>query len=178
MAKVSFTNFKLKVNENVEKFTIGDVEVEVLQYLPIADKYDLIMIALQNAEEDGIYNPLKLDMYLNLYLVFMYTNINFTDKQKEDLNKLYDILESNGIIDQVINLIPENEYNSILENMNEIIVSREGNKKTISGIISNLITELPKQAQNAASILESFDKEKFQEVIEFAKAANGGRDIN
>lgn len=178
MAKVSFTNFKLKVNENVEKFTIGDVEVEVLQYLPIADKYDLIMIALQNAEEDGIYNPLKLDMYLNLYLVFMYTNINFTDKQKEDLNKLYDILESNEIIDQVINLIPENEYSEILNYTDEILAKIMENKKTVSGVLSTLINDLPKQAQSAANIIERFNPEQFQNVLNFAKAANGGRDIN
>ena len=177
MAKVSFTNFKLKVNENVEKFTIGDVEVEVLQYLPIADKYDLIMIALQNSEEDGIYNPLKLDMYLNLYLVFMYTNINFTDKQKEDLNKLYDILESNGIIDQVINLIPENEYNEILEYINEIIERRNETKKTIGGLISKLISDLPKQAEAMQEIVNNFDPEKYPAVLNFAKAVNGNRDI-
>ena len=91
MAKIPFTNLKLKFDASVKTFKIGDYDVEVLQYLPIADKYDLIMITLQQAEEGNIYNPLKLEMYFNLYLVFLYTNINFTERQKEDLYKLYDI---------------------------------------------------------------------------------------
>ena len=80
MAKVSYANLKLKVNTDVKTFKVGDAEVEVLQYLPYQDKYDLVMLTLQNAEEKGIYNPIKLDRYFNLYLVYMYTNINFTEK--------------------------------------------------------------------------------------------------
>jgi len=41
-------------------------------------------------------------MYFNLYIVYFYTNLNFTDKQKEDPAKLYDQMESNGLITEVI----------------------------------------------------------------------------
>ena len=97
--KVSYAKLNLKVNKDIKTFKINEQEVEVLQYLPFEDKYDLVMITLQKAEEDGIYNELKLDMYFHLYLVYMYTNISFTEKQKEDELKLYDTLKSNGIID-------------------------------------------------------------------------------
>lgn len=177
MAKVSFSNMKLKTDTSVKTFKVGENEVEVLQYLPIDDKYSLVMIALQNAEEEGIYNPLKLDMYFNLYLVFMYTNINFTDKQREDLSKLYDILESNEIITQTINLIPEEEYNQLFKYIGEIIERRLETRKSIGGLISKLVADLPKQAKAVENIIENFDEEKFQAVIDFAKAANGGREI-
>ena len=37
-------------------------------------------------------------------------NISFTDKQRENLFKLYDVLESNGIISKTIEQIPEDEF--------------------------------------------------------------------
>ncbi len=68
----------------------------MLQYLPAQDKYDLLMITLQKSLENGAYNEFKLNLYFELNLVYMYTNISFTEKQREDEFKLYDTLESNG----------------------------------------------------------------------------------
>ena len=178
ITKISFTNFGLKTRTETQSFDYDDQAIEVLQYLPIDDKYDLVMITLQNSEENGIYNPIKMDMYFNLYLVFMYSNINFTDKQKENLSELYDILESNGIIEQIINLIPESEYNQLLNYLDEIMNKQLESQKSIGGILNRFITDLPKQAEAMQDIVNNFDKEKYQEVINFAKAANGDRDIN
>ena len=79
--KVSYANLKLKVDTSVDTFDFNNQTIEVLKYLPIEDKYDLIMITLQKAEEDGIYNDIKLDMYFHLNLVYMYTNLSFTETQ-------------------------------------------------------------------------------------------------
>ena len=54
MAKVSYANLKLKVNTEVNTFDFEDSQIEVLKYLPIEDKYDLVMITLQKAKEDNI----------------------------------------------------------------------------------------------------------------------------
>jgi hypothetical protein len=40
----------------------------------------------------------------------MYTNISFTEKQREDEYKLYDAMQSNGLIDAVIEHMPAAEY--------------------------------------------------------------------
>ena len=74
MAKVSYANLKLKVDQRTETFDFGGQSIEVKQYLPIEDKYDLIMIALQKAEEDGVYNPVKVQLYFELYMVYMYNS--------------------------------------------------------------------------------------------------------
>ena len=64
------------------------------------------MVTLQKSLEEGVYNPVKKDMYFHLYLVYMYTDITFTEKQREDESKLYDVLESNGLIPAVLKNIP------------------------------------------------------------------------
>ena len=69
MSKVSYANLKLKTKAEVSTFEFEGQTIEVLNYLPIDEKYDLIMITLQQAEEDGIYNSLKLDFHFHLNLM-------------------------------------------------------------------------------------------------------------
>ena len=174
---ISYANMKLKVVNTTHDFNFNGNTIKVLDYLPIEDKYDLIMVTLQKSLENGYYNPLKLDMYFHLNLIYLYTDINFTDKQREDENKIYDNIKSNGLLDAFLQDFDEEEYNelfSILEDTkNEILNS----KRSISSLIQSFINDLPKQAEAVQNIIDNFDKEKYQNVIDFAKAANGGRDI-
>lgn len=169
MAKVTFASLKLKTNEGVNLIKIADKDIEVKTYLSAQEKYDLIMISLEEAFEDGIYNEFKLEIAFNLNLIFLYTNISFTDKQKEDLLKLYDILESNGIINAVIEAIPEDEYKFITDMLNDIKNTATQYNQSISGVINGLIENLPKNAQTAANIVDNFDAEKYNNIIDFAR---------
>ena len=177
MAKVSYANLKLKVDQRVETFDFGGQSIEVKQYLPIEDKYDLIMVALQKAEEDGIYNPVKVQLYFELYMVYMYSNISFTDKQKENETKLYDTLASNGIITSILELIPDEEYNELMSYMKELIQVKTTFNNSAAGLVNQLLVTMPQNVEKAAEILNSFNINDYKEVIEFAKAANGGRPV-
>lgn len=177
MAKVSYANMKLKTNESIKEVQIGETKIEVKQYLPIEEKYSFLNIVLQNSLDNDIYHPVKVDMYFHLYLVYLYTNINFTDKQKEDESKLFDVLLTNGIIDSIITTMPEAEYNMLVNLLNQMIEKNEKYKTTFAGVVGKFINDLPAQADAAMKIVENFDPNKFQEVIAFAQAANGGRPI-
>ena len=169
MAKVTFASLKLKTNDKIKVIKIEDKEIEVKQYLPSSDKYDLIMVSLQQALEDNIINDFKLEIAFNLNLVFLYTNISFTDKQKEDLLKLYDILESNGVIDAVVSAIPEEEYNFIVDMLDTIKEESMKYNISIAGAINGIIENLPKNAQAAADIVDNFDATKYENVVDFAR---------
>lgn len=175
MAKVTYSSLKLKTKEEVKK--IENTDIEVLQYLPIEDKIDLIDITLQKSRENRLYNPLKVDMFFHLNLIYLYTNITFTEKQREDEYKLYDILQSNGIINKVIENMNENEYNLLLTKVNEKISDELTYNTTAASIIAKLIDDLPANAEAAQKIVDNFNPEKYKAVIDFAQAANGGRSL-
>lgn len=177
MAKVTFTSLKLKQNTETKEIKIGDNTIEVKQYLPISDKNDLIQITLQKAEENGVYNELLLDTYFNLNIVYLYTNITFTEKQREDELKLYDLLEGNGVIDMVIAALPENEYQALKDMIEESQYNIMSYRNTAGAVLQSIIQDLPKNAAAAKEIIDTFDKTKYQTVIDFATAANGGRNI-
>lgn len=173
MAKVSYASLKLKIEDSVKK--IEGTEIEVLQYLPIEDKYDLIRIALQKSKIEGLNSPIILDMYFHLFIVYMYTNISFTDKQKENEYKIYDGLKSNGLLDKILENIPENEYNDLITFLSEELELKERYDLSVSGLISKVINDLPANAEAAMKIVDGFDKEKFENVIDFAKSINNGQ---
>lgn len=176
--KASYANMKLKINTEVEKFDFCGQEIEVLQYLPTQDKYDLLMITLQEAFENGIYNEFKLQVYFELNLVYMYSNISFTEKQKEDELKIYDNLNSNGFFKLFFENMNENEYNDLLMNLENIKNDKMAYNTTVKSVLQSLIDDLPSNAEAAAKIVENFAPEKYKAVVDFAKAANGGRNIN
>ena len=177
MAKISYASLKLKSSAEIKEIKWEDKVIEVSQYLPINDKYDLVMITLQKAKEDILYNPIKLDMFFHLHLVYMYTNLSFTDKQKEDEAKIYDALESSGLLTEIIKAMNEAEYNDLWEKLQEYMDAELNYTTTAAAVLKAIVTDLPAQMQAAVDIVNTFDKDKFAEVTNFAKAANGGRPI-
>lgn len=177
MAKVSYANMKLKVNNEIKTFDFNGNEIEVLSYLPIEDKFDLVMVTLQQSLINGIYNSVKLEMYFNLNLAYMYTNLSFTEKQKEDEEKIYNILKTNGFFNKMMETIPDDEYAELLGYIEEEIEKSMRYNTSAAAVIKSIVEDLPAQAQAAANIVNDFDKTKWQEVINFATAANGGRPI-
>lgn len=174
MAKVSYAGLKLKVNTDVNTFQFGENKavIEVLKYLPIEDKNDLIHVTLQNAEENGIYNDVLVEMYFNLYIVYFYTNLNFTDKQKEDPAKLYDQMESNGLITQVIAHMDEDEYANLLTYLETIRDETLTYKNTAGAVLQTIVQDLPRNAAAAAEIVNSWTPEQFDQVRRLAQMAN------
>ena len=119
MAKITYASLKLKTDNSVNTFDFNGNTIEVLKYLPIKDKYDLITMTLERAEEEGVYNPVMMEAYFHLYLVYMYTNLTFTEKQREDELKLYDTLQSSGFISKMIEKISDVEYNTLYTYLEE-----------------------------------------------------------
>ena len=140
MAKVPFTKLKCKINIDEAPVQIGEETIAVKQYLPIQEKLGLIgrIVEFAHEQDNNYSNPVKADVYRDLEVIFTYTNISFTDKQKEDLPKLYDMLYSSGIIDTVIKNIPENEYMEIVFGVEDSIEAIYKYQNSALGILNSI----------------------------------------
>ena len=147
MAKIAFGKLDLKKNQEVVELQIDDdVVVEVKQYLPVNDKLELVSSVVNTAVENGnIVNYGQLDVLFAINIIKAYTNINFTEKQLEDIAKLYDLLVSSGFYEAVKNTIPTSEtdyiYSLIYRTANDIITYRNsavGIMETLSQDYKNL----------------------------------------
>ncbi len=142
MAKVPFSKLNLKKIDKVQVVTINGLEVEVKQYLPVAEKLELIANVLNNSADDNNFaNPVKTYVLSHLEIIYAYTNLSFTDKQKEDPAKLYDILDTNGIIDSIILAIPPSEYDNLIEDITSTIDAYYKYKNSALGILEAATTD-------------------------------------
>lgn len=175
MAK--YSDLKLKINKEYKEFELNGNIIKVKQYLPADEKYDLIMVTLQESAEGDIYNPYRLDLYFNMNLIFLYSDIEFDADDRADVTKLYSELDSNGVVDKIISLIPDLEYNFLKETLAELVDMNMEYKTRIGVSLKDIVADLPKQMEAAGKIVENFKPEDYQAVIDFATAANGGRSI-
>lgn len=139
MAKVSLTKLGLKVNQNVKNIEFNEQIIEVKQYLPINEKLELISSVINSAaDENNFSNPVKENLFLTLEILYHYTNINFTDKQKEDPTKLYDLVVSSGLATKVADLIPEEELDEVLRGISSSIKSIYTYRNSALGILESI----------------------------------------
>ena len=153
MSRVPFTKLGLKKKEEIKNITINDQVIEVKQYLPISDKINIITNVIENSADDNNFaNPVKVEVFANLEIMYAYTNISFTDKQKGDPTKLYDLLEENGIIAEVIAAIPENEYALLLGWIDETIEAFYKYRNSVLGILDTISADYSNLSLDATNL--------------------------
>ena len=93
--------------------------------------------------------------------------------------ELYDILEDNGIIDNVIAIMEQTgEYTNLKNLFMQQLNRNVKYKGSAAAVLSSLALDLPKSAEAAKDIVENWDLDKYKNVVEFAQAANAGRPVN
>ena len=142
MAKISLNKLGLKVSDATEVLHFNGQEIEIKQYLPVNEKLDLVSwIINQSADDLKFYNVGKLNIFKMIGLTQHYTNINFTDKQLEDIPKLYDLLMSSGLLSKILELIPETEYFWIEDTLNDTVKSIYQYQNSVFGILDAVTTD-------------------------------------
>lgn len=142
MAKIGFTKLGLKKLDEIKTIEIGENTIEVKQYLPVNEKLGLIeRVVNLSQDENNFPNPIKIDVIGSIEMIAAYTNITFTEKQKEDIGKLYDLLEENGIIDKIIAAIPEIEYEFLINGIDKTIDAVYDYRNSVLGILDVIKTD-------------------------------------
>lgn len=166
MAKVSLTKLGLKVNQDIKNIEFNEQIIEVKQYLPVNDKLELISNVINSAhDENNFSNPVKVSVFTTLEIMYAYTNINFTDKQKEDPTKLYDMLISSGVVAAVVNAIPEAEYNEILRGVSDSIEAVYAYQNSIMGILDTISTDYSNLNFDATEIQKKLGDPENMELL-------------
>lgn len=161
MAKIAMTKLGLIKNSKIKTIDFNSQKIEVKQYLSVEDKLNLISdIINSSVDENSFYNPCRLHIYQIVKMIMAYTNISFTDKQKEDIYKLYDLIAGSGLAVVVLNAIPADEYDFILEGTEETIQSIYSYRNSVMGILDNISADYSNLELDASKIQKDLaDKE-------------------
>lgn len=157
MSKVSFTKLGLKTNNSVKTIKFNEQEIEVKQYLPINEKLELITRVLNLTMNDDLSfpNPVQIDLFGTLEIIFAYTNINFTDKQKEAPDKLYDLIDSTGLADAIVEVIPPQEYNFLIDGIEDSINAFYSYKNSALGVMETISKDYSNLDYDATQMQEA-----------------------
>ena len=158
MAKVPFSKLQAKINSEVTKLSYDNlagenIYYEVKHYLPFAEKLELISRVINNSIDDnGFYNPMLVKFNMVLEIVYAYTNLSFTAKQKENPYKLYDILVGTGIFKDIINYIREEDWAEIKENVWMTIDNIYKYRNSAMGILDSISNDYSQLDLDATAI--------------------------
>ena len=140
MAKVTFNKLNLTKNTEIKNIDINENIIEVKQYLPVEEKLELIsyIVNMAHDEDYNFSNPVKVEVFAGIGIIKYYTNITFTEKQLENPAKIYDLLNSNNVITNVIAAIPSNEYDEIRTGIEDTIKSIYQYQNSVLGILDTI----------------------------------------
>ena len=142
MAKLAFTKLGLSKNQEVKIVEFNGQDIEVKQYLPVNDKFEVIgNIINRSADDNNFANPLKVEIFTALEIISSYTNISFTEKQKEDPSKLFDLVVSSGLYEAIIHNIPHAEVEALQCYINSTIAAVYEYRNSIVGLLENITAD-------------------------------------
>ena len=143
MAKLPFS--KLNLSKDIVKtneIEWNEQTITVKSYLPVEEKFEVISnIINRSADDNNFANPLKVEIFTTLEIISAYTNISFTEKQKEDPSKLFDLVVSSGLYKEIICAIPHTEIESLQCYINSTIDAVYKYRNSIMGLLENITTD-------------------------------------
>ena len=166
--KVGLTKLGLKKNTNLISLEWNGQVIEIKEYLPIEDKIGVIeRIVNLSLDDNNFANPARIMINTVLEIMFAYTNINFTDKQKEDKLGLYDLLVSSGLWEAIKEKLTEfNELSIIQITVREVITEIYKYKNSVLGILQAVSEDYTNLDLDAEKIKEKIGN---KENVEFLK---------
>lgn len=169
MAKISLNKLNLVKNTKQIDYMWNGQKIEIVQYLPLEKKLEVISnIVNESVDLKGYYAPYRLDLFMTIAIIKNYTNISITEKQQEDLGKLYDLLVSSGLYYEIKERIPKEEIEYLNENVEKTIHSIYEYKNSALGIMD----AISKDYKNV-----SFDATKIQEALESGEGLETVREV-
>lgn len=162
--KIGLSKLGLKKEHSVTIIEWNGQQIEVLNYLPIQEKLDLISrIVNQSIDANNFANPARLNIFTILEILYSYTNITFTAKQRENFLDTYDLFMSTGLWYKIFNVLKENgEYEYIQYTTADIVNEIYKYRDSILGILESVqedykntnmdITKMEEQLTNKENV--------------------------
>ena len=140
------------------------------------EKINLIDNILQDSLTlQGTFNTVAVRAYFTLYTIIYYSNLVIdTNAIPKALDILDEMIQS-GLAANILQRIPKKELDDLEDMLKKEQQKRLQYSLSFAGVVQSLINQLPMQVEGMKEIIHNFDKNKFQEIIDFAKAVNNDK---
>lgn len=160
MAKLAYSKLGLNkmINKDPRTIDFNGQDIEISQYLPIEKKLELITdIINKSLDDNNYYNPCRIEIFKTVEIILAYTNLSLTEKQKEDIFKLYDSFVASGFAKLVLENIPVEDYNFIYNSVIKTIKNIYKYRNSALGILESISADYSALDLNASEIQQKLN---------------------
>ena len=170
---MNFKDLKLTPKVSFTEIKIGeDTVLKVANYLPIEDKGNLITFVVDMALDTttGCFSPVRVETYFALAICRWYGDMVFDDDDIQiNVALTYDTLETNGIIDAIMNAIPKDELEFIQDLVKDTISDIAKYNSSAAGIIQMMNQNASQLDTQITNILDSIKNGENLETLSVIK---------
>lgn len=144
MKEIAFNTLGIQPNIKVNTIDFNDMMViEVCDYLPISEKTRLLQFVVNGAldETTGTFSPLRTEVYFAIAICRWYAGITFTEEDLVNVSEVYDALETNGLINAIMDAIPSEEMEFISSLVEETTRDIARYNSSAAGIIQSMSSD-------------------------------------
>lgn len=160
MAKLAYSKLGLNkmINKDPRTIDFNGQDIEISQYLPVEKKLELITdIINKSLDDNNYYNPCRIEIFKTVEIILAYTNLSITEKQKEDIFKLYDSFVASGFAKLVLENIPVEDYNFIYNSVIKTIKNIYNYRNSALGILESISADYSALDLNASEIQQKLN---------------------
>ena len=162
---MKFEDLGCNINEDIIVVNFNGQDIEVKQYLSSKEKEDIINAVLQNADAGTVVDTFAEEVLFNTYLVFEYTNIEFSEEDKQNnIYEIYDKLLCSGLLDKIIQTIPKEEYDTLFNNVEKIHNEYLGYRDSARAAFEQMSIFTSSTPEELGEKVNNFNVEKFKEI--------------
>lgn len=171
---MKFEELNLTMQEGTLDCRISeDMTIPVRTYLPMQEKADLISYVVDCAidENTGCFSPVRLNVYFAIGIMKWYADIEF--ESLDDASRIFDLLESNGVVDRVLAIIPEEEREFIQRLVDDTVDDIARYNSSFAGVVHGMTGDANTLDKSLEEILEKIKNKEGLEVLSEIKNVVG-----
>lgn len=145
----------------------------VLQYLPIVGKANLLQYVINGAmdAETGCFSPVRVEVYYAVGIFKAYCGVHLDESTS--VTDVYDQISQTGLLDTIIEAIPEKEKQLMDELLYDTIDDIARYNNSFASVVSSMASDSNELNSQIEEIMQSIKNREGMEVLSEIKNVVG-----
>ena len=157
--------------KKIEVELIEDKKLEVLTYLPIREKTEMLQFIVNSVidPKTGCASPIRTEIYFSIAVCHWYGGIDFSNEDMANIGEVYDTLELNKVIQTIIDYVPYDEINFMRDLAEETIADVARYNSSAAGIVQNMVDSSGSLDKQLSDIIQKVQSKEGLELLDMIK---------
>lgn len=157
--------------KKIEVELIEDKKLEVLTYLPIREKTEMLQFIVNNVidPKTGCASPIRMEIYFSIAVCHWYGGIDFSNEDMAKISDVYDALELNKVIQTIIDHVPYDEINFMRDLAEETVADVARYNSSAAGIVQSMVDSSGSLDRQLNDIIQKVQSKEGLELLDMIK---------